>query len=104
MRIKTVLTKAAEYACISQTALFSSPSLPQAQGARPSAGLIVVAQWNWFLRTLFYLVNNEIQEVTPLSEHCYFISNNGSNGWVTQCEVFVAAFLCKPQKRHPAPF
>lgn len=39
MRIKSVLTKATECACISQTALSSSPSLPQAWGARPSAGV-----------------------------------------------------------------
>lgn len=39
-----------------------------------------------------------------MSERCHFISNNGSNGWVTQCEVLVAAFLCKPQKRQWALF
>lgn len=34
MRIKTVLTKATEYACTSQAAPFSSPSLPQEQGGQ----------------------------------------------------------------------
>lgn len=39
MRIKTVLTMALEYACIRQTAPFSSPNLPPEQGGTSSAGV-----------------------------------------------------------------